>query len=552
MSTPKSNIFIIVIFVVCLYLPLIDAAFNIDPSPEIKENRASTSISSLAEGKIEEFPTRFESYYNDHLGFRDSLIHWHNYVKVFIFNMAPSGLYDIPDAIGGEASRLGGDNAVVGQDGWLYLAGYDNRAIADYRGIVPLSPQELERWKARLLERRDWLKARNIEYMFVIIPDKQSIYPEYYPDVVTRDSEHPRMGQLIQYLSSETNLNILDLRPALFEGKKKERIYHKTDTHWNDIGAHIGYQEIIQGLNPWFPKLAPRQRSQFELKSKLTPGRDLARFLALTNKYEEEYIQLAPKTPLRAKRTQQDVIIVNKKRPEFFQPFAYQTGNTTLPRALMLRDSFSTALIPFLSENFEYIAYYWPRFGRSGQDPLSPDIIESANPDVVIEEWVERDLLHLIPENRLPRNRKGYTKKVSNRPEKLLFDLTKMSNFDLLNTNDQLDIAFEEVEGEIQAHLKVTGSTPILFLPKIKFPQSRPVFIELDLTSPVDTTTEMYYKLFKIPNYTLKYGARKAIPAGRNTVVYSIEDQELYGRIRIDIGRVPGDYTIHSLRIFVK
>ncbi|MFP6583450.1 MAG: DHHW family protein, partial [Candidatus Hydrogenedentota bacterium] len=336
MMTRFLNITTIVLFAAMLWLPVLDNALDIDPGRKVNEQRAIATMEKLEEAHpgFLNLPTRIETFFNDRFGMRNSLIHWHNFIRVFGFRIGPGGIYDIPDAVGGEASRRSSSNVVVGQDGWLFFAGYDNRVLADHRGIVSFSEDELMRWKIRLLERRNYLRKRGIEYVFVMAPDKHSIYPEFLPVHVNQVSDQSRADQLVAYLQSETDLNIVDPRPALLEAKKSERIYHKTDTHWNALGAHVAYTEIMDALRPAFPQLQARPRSDYELTSRVTDGRDMAGFLALTFSFEENYIELEPLIPGVAEESTKNMLIQNPKRPKFFHPIAYETGNPDLPRAL--------------------------------------------------------------------------------------------------------------------------------------------------------------------------------------------------------------------------
>ena len=66
-----------------------------------------------------------------------------------------------------------------------------------------------------------------------------------------------------------------------------------------------------------------------------------------------------------------------------------EQDNWRLPQALVLRDSFGEALIPFLAESFRRTVYVWqdaPTFDR--------DLVVKERPDVVIQEMVERKLAH--------------------------------------------------------------------------------------------------------------------------------------------------------------
>ena len=60
------------------------------------------------------------------------------------------------------------------------------------------------------------------------------------------------------------------------------------------------------------------------------------------------------------------------------------------PRAVIFRDSFGSALIPFLSEHFSRALYLW-------QYNFDPAIVTEERPSVVIQEWVGRRLATMLP-----------------------------------------------------------------------------------------------------------------------------------------------------------
>ncbi|MFT5233414.1 MAG: hypothetical protein ACI9UQ_001447, partial [Candidatus Krumholzibacteriia bacterium] len=69
-----------------------------------------------------------------------------------------------------------------------------------------------------------------------------------------------------------------------------------------------------------------------------------------------------------------------------------QQNNRALPSALILRDSYANAMIPFLSTGFSRAQYIWTTNTRghglefkAGQD----------RPDIIIEMKVERYAMHL-------------------------------------------------------------------------------------------------------------------------------------------------------------
>jgi alginate O-acetyltransferase complex protein AlgJ len=63
---------------------------------------------------------------------------------------------------------------------------------------------------------------------------------------------------------------------------------------------------------------------------------------------------------------------------------------STLPTAVMFRDSFTSWLAPFISEHFSRIVYLW-------QKDFDANVIRSEKPEVVIQEMVSRHLYLYTP-----------------------------------------------------------------------------------------------------------------------------------------------------------
>jgi hypothetical protein len=58
-----------------------------------------------------------------------------------------------------------------------------------------------------------------------------------------------------------------------------------------------------------------------------------------------------------------------------------------LPLALVFRDSFFDGIMPFFSEQFQYVKYFRRHWYES--IPIA-SLVETVQPDVVIEEFAER------------------------------------------------------------------------------------------------------------------------------------------------------------------
>lgn len=351
------------VFIAVIALPLIGRALPLDTAFALAENRQPAPFPAIAlKGwMLVSFPRRFERYWNDSFGFRQALIRWHSLGKIAL-GVSPS------------------PKALIGKEGFLFYT--HERSLEYFRGVAPFTPADLSQWQRSLEAREAWLRARGIRFLVVVAPNKETIYPEFMPDIYRPLRADSRLDQLLEHLRrSRSSVDILDLREPLRRAKRDVRIYHRTDTHWNDVGAYVAYGEIMRRLAPWFPgdRFEPLPADRVV---RTAAGGDLAKVLALEDRYPEERIDLTPRAPRRAHRVPLSVPAA-VPNPEDFSAFECAGCG---PRAIMYQDSFNTNLAPFLSEHFSRIVY-------GGGSRLSEELFDRERPAVFIHEIVERALM---------------------------------------------------------------------------------------------------------------------------------------------------------------
>ena len=270
-----------------------------------------------------------------------------------------------------------------GRDGWLFYG--DDGGVDDYANEPPLTPGELGAWREALVLARNWLHARGTAYVFTIAPDKHVIYPEHMPPTLQRVRDGSRTDQIYQALDG-TGVAYVDVRPALVRAKARERVYFQTDTHWNDRGVLVAYQTLIEAVRTQAPGVPPAwTRGDFDATEEQIRGKDLAGMMGLRWVLHETELRLIPKRPRLARVIE----------PPGEQPMAEQglliteIPGSTLPRAVIFRDSFASRLVPFLSEHFSRAVYLW-------QNDFDANVVRQERPDVVIQEIVGRHLYEFI------------------------------------------------------------------------------------------------------------------------------------------------------------
>jgi alginate O-acetyltransferase complex protein AlgJ len=364
-----TGIGLTVLFLSVIWLPTADTCLDIDHSraPVEKRALAQKPEPSLTWDFFLGLPRRYEAYFNDHFGFRKMLIRTHSDITV--------------QWLGGVSSP----EVMKGKDGWFFYTG--GRVMEHCcRATMPFRPGRLLEWKQLLEHRRDWLESMGSRFLLVIVPNKHTVYAEYLPDWATRIGEKSRLDEFVEYMTKNTSIEILDLREALLEAKRRTRVYFKTDSHWNDAGAFTGYREIMGRLSEWFPGVQPLPESDFDFRRVETRGGDLAMMLGQERAIREENIIACPKKARRARNVGPGQLLSMYPWKKGKEPVVMECEGAGIPRAVMLRDSMTVPLIPLMSEHFGRIVYIWDHV-------FDKAIIRHEHPDVVIYAIGERTLV---------------------------------------------------------------------------------------------------------------------------------------------------------------
>jgi SGNH hydrolase-like domain, acetyltransferase AlgX len=363
----------VLIILVLLYLPLLQNIIGVNSKSQLVEKRTMNRKPELRFDSIFQFSKGFTPYYNDTFPFRDSLIYMNNRIKITLFGISPV------------------KSVFIGKEGWLFMDKKNNDpgTIDCFRSISPFNQNELAQWRKVLEQRYYYLTARGIHYLFIIAPNKNTIYPEFMPDHIHKVHKQSRMDQLLNYLKAHSNVPVLDTRPVLIAAKKNYKVYSQTDTHWNDYGAFNVNGEIINYIKrfPAFKDARPLPITDFNIKMVNRSGGDLAEKLALQKEVlREEKIIINPLFKQKFDGDKMD------RLSRFVRQGYTENKEATLPNILMVHDSFYKKLKPFLSAQFSRIVYIW-----DWDMNFYPSVIEREKPKLVIDEMAERFLMQSPP-----------------------------------------------------------------------------------------------------------------------------------------------------------
>lgn len=346
-------------FLLAIFLPLLGSIFLPHKEISLVEKKKLAAFPEMPDSFIAmgQYAKKLEYYYNDNFGFREKLIFLHNRLKF---------------ALGDSANQ----KVVLGKNGWLFL----NGTVWDYRNAFPLQADELEQWALTLQAIHDILETKEIGYIFVIAPNKTTIYGENMPDWMTKVGTESIHDKFVSYMDANTAVNILDLRKSLFEGKEKFRLYNKTDSHWNSYGANIAQFALATSVAGILgEKVIPKLWEGSKFHVRRGDGMDLANMMGLKTLLNED-------RPFINWKKCAHVLAGNESRN------AKGIYTTECPdsdaRAIVFKDSFFNEMRPFFSEYFGRVTYINNDFSM---DELLK-FVKEEEPDIIIHEVAERGL----------------------------------------------------------------------------------------------------------------------------------------------------------------
>ena len=309
--------------------------------------------------------TALDNYLKDHFGFRSQLIRFNNLIR---YKLKVSG----------------SEQVLLGKKNWMFFT--QENTINQYRGIIQFTEDELYQWTNAMEARNQWLKARNILFLLVIIPNKCTIYNEFLPDWVTKVNEKSQFVHLSSHIRNHSSLDFIDMTDALKHSKTIYPVYYQTDSHWNFHGGFVGYQEIMKSVKRHFPDIHIVTENEAGLHLNNSNGKDLAALLNLSHDIPEPYsykCNFDYETNVKSKKTLDAV----------GHQFIVETNSTGMPKALIFRDSFTDMMIPYFNQSFSAILY-----AQHEHDRFRMKLVESFKPDIVLHIIVER-LIQYIPYN---------------------------------------------------------------------------------------------------------------------------------------------------------
>lgn len=286
---------------------------------------------------------------------------------------------------------------MVGRDGWVSAKAVAERALGKgenngvYLGaeetLIPrFDPPDEKRVEQNFAAVSTLADTAGVPVYFSLIPGKASVWVDRLP----RGAPNADETEILRQAEEETQAQWIDVASALTR-HKQENIYYRLDHHWTSLGAYYGYAALMRGMGIEPVPLESYEKTtvseDFNGTAFSTSGVRWMRPDCIDCYVPESGVTV---TAWKGSQPEEEALydwsrLEEKDKYTFFlggnKPLAVvRTQHTQEPRLLVIRDSYSDSLTPFLTAHFSQIHLFDPRYNKT---PVS-EYIQDHGIDAVL------------------------------------------------------------------------------------------------------------------------------------------------------------------------
>lgn len=284
---------------------------------------------------------------------------------------------------------------LIGKDGWLFLGNSFVDTLTKKTEGATSYLGNIDKVHSTMLEWNAYFADNGVESFKVIIgPDKDSIYVDKLPAW----DKHSDTKIITSLIKGSPGL-FVDTYTALISKKNESTmpLYYHTDTHWNSYGASVAFNLLAKTISEEHPEIKWIRPTVQDFNSKAGRPGDLANFLRISD-VDEELVFLNNAdingTNIKLYDFKTGNLLSEKRLTVIGAPrtptLVVSDNFLNDARVLWLRDSYGTAMSPFMSRTFKEVL-------QIHQGHVTPELlkvlVKSFKPKYVFITSVEREAL---------------------------------------------------------------------------------------------------------------------------------------------------------------
>lgn len=348
-------------FVAMIFIPflMLDTREEMDSS---LENRALTKWPGLHFDKLH--TEWYGHYVEDRVAFRDAAIRLNADISYYLFGEFSEELH------------------MPGRDGYIFPA--DEGYIQNYQRLN-IDEELMDDLMIYLSRSNAYIREQGGLFVFMICPNKSSVYREYMPEGIYVDETKESALDMAERKLDALGIPHVVPHEVFWEIKEREQIYNeKYDcAHWNDLGAFYGLSMVDEVVQETYPDIPVMERGDFAESLEITRGLE---FFAASEEIPDNVPRLTCTAPSSLgvetdSPDRVDVPVIPGNNMAYF----YNENALSDKCVLILHDSFLDNRETWYTYRYREV-YYGARVNYT----YMKEYIDLIHPDVVIFELAER------------------------------------------------------------------------------------------------------------------------------------------------------------------
>lgn len=136
-------------------------------------------------------------------------------------------------------------------------------SLPTFFGLDKLKEGEEEVISKNIQRLNEYCKSKNIKLYILIIP-RRSDFVKYNTFETKKKTDSDKAVSIINYIKNNTDAEIIYPYNELKEENKRYPVFFKTDHHWTNSGAYVGYAALMKSIKKSFPMINILKTDDFE------------------------------------------------------------------------------------------------------------------------------------------------------------------------------------------------------------------------------------------------------------------------------------------------
>ena len=352
------NILFSIVFFLIIALPLVTAEYG----KNIESELDNEFLPEIENPTIEDINVQLSNYLDKRIGFRAEALTLYQKLNDKLFGVMEHPTY------------MYGENGHVFFKGESYIKSYQH---------LDLDEEKTKKFADALLKFQNYSASKGKEFLYFYLPDKETVYPEYYPKGINVYGDVSRSDQIINSLN-ENGVNYFFAKDVMLKHKEIKPVNNvKYDAgHWNNYGAFVSVQALFEVLREKNPEIEPLKEDEFNVETTIMESLQVSNF-----EINEEFEIYVLKEPTAVDKTEEffkDIIInyPEQKKCHYENPECADK-----PKLLIFGDSYLFEIDHLFNNHFSEYTYihryniYNQEFFEYYVDVVDPDIVIFENPE---------------------------------------------------------------------------------------------------------------------------------------------------------------------------